>query len=71
MKKIFKIEVDCAVCAGKIESAVKKINGVQDASVSFISQKLALEADENELPRIVKEIKAVGKKIEPDFALGE
>lgn len=69
MKKIFKIEVDCPVCAGKIEEAVSKINGVAEVSVSFITQKLSIEAEDNEFDRIIKEAVKAGKKIEPDFEL--
>lgn len=69
MKKIFKIEVDCAVCAGKVEEAISKINGVKNASINFITQKLSIEADEADFPRIIKEAKIVGKKIEPDFVI--
>lgn len=46
MKKKFKIEVDCANCAAKMEEAVKKVSGVTDATVSFMTQKLAIEADD-------------------------
>ena len=40
MKKIYKIEVDCAVCAQKIEAAIKKIEGVNSVQVNFITQKM-------------------------------
>ena len=47
MKKKFKLdEVDCANCAAKMEEAIKKIDGVQDASVNFLTQKMTLEADD-------------------------
>ncbi|MBQ1288679.1 MAG: cation transporter, partial [Erysipelotrichaceae bacterium] len=41
MKKTFKIEVDCAACAAKVENIVKEIEGVEDATVSFMTQKLS------------------------------
>ena len=44
MQKKFKIEVDCANCAAKIETAIKALPGVKNASVSFMAQKLLLEA---------------------------
>ncbi len=69
MKKIFNIEVDCAICAGKVEDAIRRIDGVQEANINFIAQKLSVEADEADFPRIIKEAKAAGKKIEPDFAI--
>lgn len=69
MKKIFKIEVDCAVCAGKVEEAIRRIDGVQEANINFIAQKLSIDADEAEFSRIIKEAKIVGRKIEPDFVI--
>ncbi|MBQ6998170.1 MAG: cation transporter [Clostridia bacterium] len=69
MKKIFNIEVDCAVCAGKVEQAISKIDGVKEVSINFITQKLAIEADEADFARIIKEARIVGKRIEPDFVI--
>ena len=47
MKKKFKLEdLDCANCAAKMEEAIKKIEGVNDANVSFMTQKMTLAADE-------------------------
>ena len=49
MKKKFKLQdLDCANCAAKMESGIKKINGVKDASVSFMTQKMMIEAEEEE-----------------------
>ena len=67
MKKKFKIEVDCANCAAKIEAAVKKIDGVNDASVSFMTQKMVIDADDAEFDKIMKKVVKTSKKIEPDF----
>lgn len=69
MQKKFQIEVDCANCAAKIEAAINKIEGVNSASISFMAQKMVLDADDANFDRIVKEIVKVGKKIEPDFEL--
>ena len=69
MKKVFKIEVDCAGCAAKIEEAVNKIDGVKSASVSFIGQKLSIEAAEEDFARILKEVKNKGRKIDADFSV--
>lgn len=69
MKKIFKIEVDCAVCAAKIEEAIRKIDGVDDATINFITQKLSIDAEELNFARIINEAKIIGKKIEPDFKI--
>ena len=67
MKKTFKLEdLDCAVCAAKMEDAVKKIDGVSDASVSFMSQKMTIDADDARFDEIVKTVVKVCKKIEPD-----
>ena len=67
MKKKFKIEVDCANGAAKIEAAVKKIDGVNDASVSFMTQKMVMDADDAEFDKIMKKVVKTSKKIEPDF----
>ena len=69
MQKKFKIEVDCANCAAKIEAAVKKIPGVNNASVSFMTQKMLLDADDARFDAIVKEAAKTAKKIEPDFEI--
>lgn len=67
MKKTFKlIDLDCANCAAKMETAIKKIDGVTDASVSFMSQKMTIEADDGRFDDIVKEAVKVCKKVEPD-----
>ena len=67
MKKTFKlVDLDCANCAAKMETAIKKIDGVTDASVSFMSQKLTIEADDDKFDAIVKEAVKVCKKVEPD-----
>ncbi|MDE7398502.1 MAG: cation transporter [Oscillospiraceae bacterium] len=67
MKKTFKlIDLDCANCAAKMESAIKKIDGVTNASVSFMGQKMTIEADDARFDDIVKEAVKVCKKVEPD-----
>lgn len=67
MKKTFKlIDLDCANCAAKMEDAIKKIDGVTNASVSFMSQKMTIEADDARFDDIVKEAVKVCKKVEPD-----
>jgi copper chaperone CopZ len=70
MKKIFALEdLDCAVCAAKMESAVSKIDGVKNVSVNFIMQKMTLEADDGKFGEIVKQAVKVCKKIEPDCTI--
>ena len=69
MKKRYKFVVDCANCAAKVEAAVKKIDGVNDATVNFMAQKLMLDADDARFDEILKEVVAVAKKVEPDCEL--
>ena len=69
MKKRYKFEVDCANCAAKVEEAVKMINGVNDASVNFMAQKMTIDADDARFDEILKEVVAVAKKVEPDCEL--
>ena len=66
MKKTYKIEVDCANCALKMEEAAKKVEGVQGATVSFMTQKMVVDADDGQFDEIMKEIVKVCKKVEPD-----
>ena len=66
MQKTYTIEnLDCANCAAELENAISKINGVSSVSVSFISQKLAIEFDAEEAP-LLEEIRRLAAKIEPD-----
>ena len=69
MKKRYKFVVDCANCAAKVEAAVKKVDGVNDATVNFMAQKLVLDADDARFDEILKEVEAVAKKVEPDCEL--
>ena len=69
MKKRYKFEVDCANCAAKVEEAVKKIDGVNDATVNFMAQKMVLDADDARFDKILQEVIAVAKKVEPDCEL--
>jgi len=69
MKKVFKIEVDCAVCAGKVEEAIKKIPGVNEVRVNFMTQKMVLDAEDDKFDEIYQEALKVAKKIEPDFCV--
>lgn len=66
MKKTYKIEVDCAVCAGKMEDAVKKLEGVKDATVSFMTQKMKVEFEEGaEVAAVMDNAVSACKKVEP------
>lgn len=70
MKKKFKLEnLDCAHCAAKMEDAINKIDGVEEASVSFLTSKLTIIADDDKFEDIVDAAIKVIKKIEPDCEL--
>lgn len=67
MKKTYKlIDLDCANCAAKMEAAIKKLDGVKDASISFMTQKLTIEADDDRFDEILKKAADCIKKVEPD-----
>ena len=67
MKKKFKLtDLDCANCAAKMEDAIRKLDGVNDASVSFMMQKMTIDADDARFDEIMKEVVEVCKKVEPD-----
>lgn len=67
MRKTFELEdLDCANCAAKMENAVRGIEGVTFVSVSFMTQKMILEADDDKFNDIVKKVVKVCRKIEPD-----
>ena len=67
MKKKFKLQdLDCANCAAMMEDAIKRIEGVADANVSFMTQKMTIEAEESRFDEIMKEVVAVCRKVEPD-----
>ena len=63
MKKHYKFEIDCANCAAKVEDAIKKIDGVNNATVSFMTQKLTLDADDACFDEILQKVVATAKKI--------
>jgi copper chaperone CopZ len=67
IKKTFTLEdLECAHCAAKMEIAITKIHGVISASVSFMTQKLTIEAEEQDFDKILKAAQKAIKKIEPD-----
>ncbi len=72
MKKNYILEdLDCANCAAKIEEGVKKLEGVMECSVNFVTEKMIVEIEEGKEKEVEKEIKKVVKKIEPDTTLKE
>ena len=67
MKKSYKIEVDCANCANKMEEAAKNTAGVKDASVNFMMLKMKVEFEEGQDPdSVMKEVLMNCKKVEDD-----
>ena len=72
MKSTFKIKgIDCANCAAQLENAINKVEGVQNASISFMAERMVIEYDEQNKDEIMKKIKKVIKKEEPDAMLEE
>ena len=67
MKKVLKMQdLDCANCAAKMENAIKKIDGVNSVSISFMSQKMFLDVEDSKYDIVVKEIVKVCKKVDSD-----
>lgn len=69
MKKKFNCEVDCADCAAKMEDAVKKLPGVIDARVNFMTQKFVLETADDVFDETLQLAVAACKKVEPDCVI--
>ena len=67
MKKSYKIDVDCANCANKMEEAAKKTEGVKDATVNFMMLKMNVEFDENaDITSVMKDVLKNCKRVEDD-----
>ena len=67
MKKVFKLEdLDCANCAAKMEAAIQKLPGVKNASVSFMTQKMSIEAEDEVFDQVVQAAVKCIAKVEPD-----
>lgn len=69
MKKKYAIEVDCANCAQKVEDAINKVEGVISATVSFVQQKLIIEAQDEGFDEIMANVVKAAKKAEADFEI--
>lgn len=70
MKKSFAVrELDCANCAAKMETAIKKIDGVYGCSINFFAQKMVLDADDERFDDIVKAAEKAIRRIDPDCCL--
>ena len=67
MKNVFKmLDLDCANCAAKMENQIRKINGVTDVNISFLAQKMTLEADDARFDEIAKQAAKVCKRVDDD-----
>ena len=72
MKLKFKIEgLDCANCAGELERAIQRVEGVNEASISFMTERLVIELDEENKEEVMEKVKKVIKKEEPDVTITE
>lgn len=69
MKKTYKIEVDCPVCAQKMEDCISKIDGVEGCSVNFITQKLSISAPKEKQKEILDEAVIRLKKVDDDIVI--
>lgn len=70
MKKTFKLQnLECANCAAKMEAAINKIDGVNSATISFITQKLVIDAEEDKFQQILHESMLICRKVEPDCVI--
>ena len=67
MKKVFELEdLDCANCAAKMEDAIRKLDGVQSVTISFMAQKMTLEAEDANFDKVLKQVKKCIKRVDPD-----
>lgn len=69
MKRKFKCEVDCAACARKLENALKKVDGVDEVSVNFMTQRLTLSAADERFDAVLEAVVEKAKSIEPDTVI--
>ena len=69
MRKAFKLQdLDCATCAAKMENGIKNIDGVRSATVSFMTQKLVLEVDDDRFDAVLDEAERVCRNFFPVWA---
>lgn len=69
MKKKFKCEVDCANCAQKLQTALSKLDGVDEVTVNFMTQKLTLSAADERFDEVLEAVVKRAKQIEPDTVI--
>lgn len=67
MKKVIRVEnLDCANCAAKLERALQQMAGIEEATVSFMTQKIVVKGADDGFEQLLDQVKATIKKIEPD-----
>ena len=72
MKNKYKIKgIDCANCAAELERVLQKIEGVENASISFITERLIIECKEEEKQNVMDRVRETIKKEEPDVTIEE
>ncbi len=69
MQKKFKVEVDCANCAAKMEDAAAKVDGVNSVTISFMTQKMVLDAPDDRYDAVLKNVVKTCKKVDSDFEI--
>ncbi len=70
MKKTYKLEdLDCANCAAKMQNAIEKLDGVKSVTISFMTQRMTLEADDAVFEDVLKAAQKAIKRIEPDCTI--
>ncbi|MCM1041338.1 MAG: cation transporter [Bacteroides sp.] len=70
MTKSFNIEVDCANCANLVETAVNKVEGIKNASISFMTQKMKVDFEDDADPKaVMAHVLKTAQRIEPDFVI--
>ncbi len=72
MKVMFKIKgLDCANCANQLENQIQKIEGVENASISFFTEKMIVEYTDGQKEEVIAKVKKLIKKQEPDVSIEE
>lgn len=67
MRKSFRLdEIDCATCALRLEDSIRRLDGVDDAKVNFMTQKLTLTAADERFAEVLERVVALVAKVEPD-----
>ena len=70
MKKVYRLkDLDCANCAAKMERNIRKVKGVNDASVNFLTQKMTVDAEDSRFEEIMDEVVKLCRRVEPDCVI--